>query len=159
MSLYTSNSEYDFEKHIQLTNEMPPYDMYAGVNSVLQNEMWKWFLGYTKVDTDVTYSENSELTYKKKINGSRSQNYGPKPKNLLTYDGVPFQTKPVYKSFEVNGALAVENDLFLHEIYRYLDTLYPDHYDWRHLLTNNEINDAFTNAAAIVDYKPNEDYF
>ena len=159
MSLYTSNSEYDFEKHIQLTNEMPPYDMYAGVNSVLQNEMWKWFLGYTKVDTDVTYSENSELTYKKKINGSRSQNYGPKPKNLLTYDGVPFQTKPVYKSFEVNGALAVENDLFLHEIYRYLDTLYPDHYDWRHLLTNNEINDAFTNAAAIVDYKPNNDFF
>lgn len=159
MSLYTSNSEYDFEKHIQLTNEMPPYDMYAGVNSVLQNEMWKWFLGYTKVDTDVNYSENSELTYKKKINGSRSQNYGPKPKNLLTYDGVPFQTKPVYKSFEVNGALAVENDLFLHEIYRYLDTLYPDHYDWRHLLTNNEINDAFTNAAAIVDYKPNNDFF
>ena len=159
MSLYTSNSEYDFEKHIQLTNEMPPYEMYAGVNSVLQNEMWKWFLGYTKVDTDVTYSENSELTYKKKINGSRSQNYGPKPKNLLTYDGVPFQTKPVYKSFEVNGALAVENDLFLHEIYRYLDTLYPDHYDWRHLLTNNEINDAFTNAAAIVDYKPNNDFF
>lgn len=159
MSLFTSNSEFDAEKHIQITNEMPPYDMYTGVNSVLQNDMWKWFLGYTKVTTDIDYNENPALTYTKKTNGNQSEVYGPKPKNLYTIDGKPIHTIPKFRSLEVNGALAVEQDLFLHEIYRYLDTLYPDHYDWRHLLTNNEINDAFTNAAAVVDYKPNNDFF
>lgn len=159
MSLFTSNSEFDAEKHIQITNEMPPYDMYTGVNSVLQNDMWKWFLGYTKVTTDVDYNSNPALTYTKKTNGNQSEVYGPKPKNLYTIDGRPIHTIPKFRSLEVNGALSVEQDLFLHEIYRYLDTLYPDHYDWRHLLTNNEINDAFTNAAAVVDYKPNNDFF
>lgn len=159
MSLFTSNSEFDAEKHVQITNEMPPYDMYTGVNSVLQNDMWKWFLGYTKVTTDIDYNENPALTYTKKTNGNLSESYGPKPKNLYTIDGKPIHTIPKFRSLEVNGALSVEQDLFLHEIYRYLDTLYPDHYDWRHLLTNNEINDAFTNAAAVVDYKPNNDFF
>lgn len=50
MSLYTSRSEFDLEKRVQFTNEIPPYDMFGGLNSVLQTDLWKWILGFTDVE-------------------------------------------------------------------------------------------------------------
>ena len=43
MSLYTSRSEFEIEKRVQFTNEIPPYDMFGGLNSVLQTDL-KLFL-------------------------------------------------------------------------------------------------------------------
>lgn len=62
---------------------------------------------------------------------------------------------PVYTSMDVEGVIQPELDFFLHELYRYLDHLYPDHPDYEYLLTPIEINDAFYAASAIIGYAPN----
>jgi len=59
-----------------------------------------------------------------------------------------------YHSIALDGVILPEIDLFLHEIYRYLDHLYPDHPDYAQLLTATELNDAFYAAAAIIGYAP-----
>ena len=60
---------------------------------------------------------------------------------------------------KLTGVLAPEYDLLVHEIYRYLNDLYPDHYDFTEILTKNEINSMISNAAALVDYNPNLKFF
>ena len=61
MSLYTSRSEFDLEKRVQFTNEIPPYDMFGGLNSVLQTDLWKWILGFTDVEFGLPYSIDTEV--------------------------------------------------------------------------------------------------
>lgn len=169
---YTSNSEYDANSRPTLTNEIPPYDYYQGVNSVLTDDMWKWLLGYTTVTYDLPSKEeeidrkgekfvtDKDDYYHKITNGVFSKDYGPKVEKVWNPNTNNYETRwPEYHSIEVYGGLATEEDLFLHEIYRYLSLLYPDHPEWLNLLTKNEINDAFINAAAIVNYKPDNVFF
>ena len=145
MSLITEDSEFENEREVQLTNEIPVYNMFEGLNSTLQNDMWEWFLGNQKVEYDV-----DPLYAHKTINGSISPYYNrfkDKARNKIT------------RNVELTGALTPEIDLFLHEIYRYLETLYPNHPDWRYLLTRNELVDQFNQSAAMVDYEPDFNFF
>jgi hypothetical protein len=134
---YTSDSEFNLEKRVQITNEIPPTSMYHLLPSGLKREFWKYLVGTVKVEDDVEYTEESQP--KKIVNGSEAPEYGPEGS---------------YHSLEVDGVLLPEIDLFLHEIYRYLNDLYPDHPDYEKLLTPIEINEAFYSAAAIIGYVP-----
>lgn len=169
---YTSNSEYDANSRPTITNEVPPYDYYQGVNSVLTDNMWKWLLGYTSVTFDLpskaqeidrkgaAYVTDKDDYYHKIVNGEFSKEYGPKVTQVWNPQKNDYETRwPEYHSIEVYGGLTTEEDLFLHEIYRYLHLLYPDHPEWLKLLTKNEVSDAFMNAAALVNYKPDDVFF
>jgi len=178
MSQYTSESEFNLEKRVHITNEIPPYDMFDALNSVMQTtfkngeivpSIWQWILGYTKVEYDLPYlteeynSETDSIEYKrdidneavyyKMVNGKLAEEYGPLPKDIK--DSV--ETK--YHRLEEYGVLLPEFDFLLHEGYRYLGTVYPDHPDYTKLLTDNEFNDFISQAAAIIDYEPNNLFF
>ena len=263
---YTSNSEFE-NNHVSYTNEIPPYDYYEGVHSLLTDDIWKWLLGYSEIEYDNDHKDivnglgNSPLYegvdyYHKSVNGTESAKYGPSPKEYFyenltedsfikiaeyskikdlnlanfatlsdieseykvkltdleistsTFDKLPVKrvtsidlmTEPgyiyllnisgdmydkycvfskveknkeyrtlvklgikvkyeKYHTMDINGVLLPEEDLFLHEIYRYFETLYPDDPDWTDLLTNNEVNDAINNAAAMVNYQPDNNFF
>lgn len=171
MSLYTSRSEFDLEKRIQFTNEIPPYDMFGGLNSVLQTDLWKWVLGYTDVEFGLPYTidtlvENKDGTtkivqdrdlgidngevYYKMVNGKLVDDvqYGPSPESNSTFHRL-----------EEYGVLLPEFDFLLHEVYRYLGSVYPNHPDMIYLLTENEFDDMLANAAALIDYEPNNKFF
>lgn len=165
MSQYTSKSEFDLEKRVHLTNEIPPFDMYDAVNSVLQdNNLWKWVLGSTVVDFNLPYAVNvldentgtvskkrfleSGEVYYKMVNGVIADNYGP-----------IHNPEEVYHKLEVYGVLMPEFDFLLHEVYRYLDSEYPDHPDYKELLTDNEFNDLINAAGEIIDYVPDNSFF
>lgn len=162
---YTSDSEFDVETRVQLTNEIPPMDMYDGVHSALKNSTWKWLLGFSDITLNLDYKGNNnpddDEEPLKIVNGTVADNYGPKPKQVWNPDTESYETKNPSNiaRMDINGVLLPEDDLFLHEIYRYLAVLYPDHPDWVELLTHNEIVDAFENAAAMIDYKPNDKFF
>lgn len=177
MSQFTSRSEFDLEKRVRFTNEIPPYDMFDGLNSVLQTDLWKWVLGYTKVefglpyDIDVQYFngvynddgtpkydvvreresgiENGEVYYKM-VNGKVVEDvqYGPAP-----------NSKSTYHKLEEYGVVLPEFDYLLHEVYRYLGSMYPDHPDMIELLTPNEFDDMITNAGSVIDYEPDNKFF
>lgn len=238
---YTSNTEFE-NKRVHYTNELPPYDLYEGVHSLLTDDIWQWLLGYNEVEFDVKNSDVEVMTaydpdnksyIHKSTNGTLSTKYGPAPiekrKDYVTVfsadhgefiqstDDVEIAQKYVndhleeinsrprkvirsvedvnseeflyylefssnqyakfiyydnavinlgiqvtydeYHAMDLHGVLMPEEDLFLHEIYRYLETLYPDSPDWVDLLTRNEVNDAITNAAALVDYRPDNKFF
>lgn len=164
MNYITNDSQFNDEKRIQITNEIPPYDMSEGVHRLLKNDFWKWLLGFSYVTYDldkknVYYNDFGEVDEsiipKKIVNGVESEVYG---------DPVTEKWDPVSNSYkksypkkqirmELNGVLITENDLFLHEIYRYLQDLYPDHPDYTILLTESEIKEAFWNAASMIDFK------
>ena len=68
--LYTSNKEFDLERRVHITNEIPPYDMYDALNSSLQYTVdergeivptiWKWVLGSSKVGFNLPYAIRRE---------------------------------------------------------------------------------------------------
>lgn len=158
--MVNSRSEFDLEKRIHLTNEIPPYDLFEAVNSVFQTDFWKYILGSTTIEFDLPYKTlkqdgsyervpDNENVYYKKVNGVLSQNYGP----------IPNDDNPTYHRMEVDGVLMPEFDLLLHEVYRYTGYPYPDHPDYNKLLTNNEFNDYINSAAAVIDYKPDNRFF
>ena len=154
MDYFTSNSEFDLVKRVQVTNETPIYDLFQGTLSILRNDFWKWYLGTQEVDWDMPYGKYDpeyESTYFKMVNGELSDNYGPSKNS--------FNPSPTYHKMKLTGVLAPEYDLFVHEIYRYLKDLYPDHYDYTEILTKNEINSMISNAASLVDYNPNLKFF
>ena len=163
MALYTSNSEFDLETRVQLTNEMPTTRDYEYLHHSLRNDTWKWLIGTEDVtyDLPVGGSESHNLEAPVKIvNGKQAENYGPSKQQVWDPTTESYvEEAPTFHKMEINGVLSAEHDLFLHEIYRYLSCLYPDHPDWLNLLTRNEILDAFNNAAAMVDYKPNNEFF
>lgn len=157
---FTSNEEYDIDKRVQLTNEIPPYCAYDGLNHVLQNSYWKWFLGSSTVEysctkTGVISAMDEPI---KIVNGTISENYGPKFEKVWNTETLDYDTvAPTYHRMEIDGILLPETDLFLHEIYRYMSFLYPDHPDYRFLLTENEFIDAFTSAGKITNVPFNTD--
>jgi hypothetical protein len=156
----TSNTEFDLVKRVQLTNETPSSSLAALLPTGLQNDFWKYFAGSTTVEHEVPTTgpgSSFESQVQKIVNGSPSYSYGPP----TDYNDTPTGTKEFlqrnpssYHSLNVDGVIQPELDLFLHELYRYLDPLYPDHPDYDQLLTPIEINDAFFAAAAIVGYEP-----
>ena len=263
---YTSNSEFE-NNHVSYTNEIPPYDYYEGVHSLLTDDIWKWLLGYSEIEYDNDHKDIVDDLgddpfyegvdyYHKSVNGTESTKYGPSSKEYFyenltedsfikiaeyskikdlnlanfatlsdieseykvkltdleistsTFNKLPLKrvtsidlmTEPgyiyllniaddmydkycvfskvekdkeyrtlvklgikvkyeKYHTMDINGVLLPEEDLFLHEIYRYFETLYPDDPDWTDLLTNNEVNDAINNAAAMVNYQPDNNFF
>lgn len=159
MSAYTSSDEFDLERRVWMTNEIPPYDMYTSLHSTMHNSFWEWIIGTVKVGYDYPYlvydassqslihNTDSEDVYLKMTNGQISSNYGPQT------------STDTYNRLEIDGVLEPEFDLFLHEIYRYTETLYPDHPDERYLLTDTEFNDTILAAADMINYQPNVKFF
>lgn len=137
--------------------------------------------GIETVDEDGNF-EN--LTIAKYVNGIRAMDFGPKPtlkynphykKDFLEYESAvkrgveidldlteeDFKYKTTYPEgyhIELNGTLIAEMDLLLHEGYRYLDALYPDHPDFMNIFTLNEFDDNIINAAAIIGYNPDTSF-
>ena len=195
--LYTSNEEFDFERRVHLTNEIPPYDMYEGLNPVLQTTtdehgeivptIWKWVLGSSKVGYNLPYSirrededgkyednsasnslvgrydivrdepddygdspiDNNDVFYKS-VNGVVSPVYGPRIEGDTEEERRINGLHKIYHSMAIDGVWLPEFDLLLHENYRYLENLYPDHPDYRYLLTKNEVDDSFNAAGAVL---------
>lgn len=194
---YSSNDEFDLAKRVQITNEMPPQDMYDMAHSMIKNDLWKWFFGSSYLSYDIQYNESTdgketvdsegylkEASIAKYVNGIRAKDYGPTPRFVwnpdykkdyqeyvdflgdtavddpYTEDNFKYKIEyPTYHRIEIDGALLPEVDLFLHEIYRYLGVLYPDHPDYNQLLTDNEFNDEIMQAGALIDYTPDFTYF
>ena len=144
-SSLTSDSEFDLVKRVQVTNEVPPSSLYSLLPTGLRNDFWKYFIGTSEIAYDVPVGgvgTDMYSTAMKTVNGVQSTTYGP------ATAGENFH------SININGAIEPEIDLFLHELYRYLGHLYPDHPDYEMLLTPIEINDAIYAAAAIIGYAP-----
>ena len=81
MALYTSNSEFDLETRVQLTNELPTTRDYDYLHHTLRNDTWKWLIGTEDVtyDLPVGGSESHLLEAPTKIvNGKQAENYCPK---------------------------------------------------------------------------------
>lgn len=163
MADYTSNSEFDLETRVQITNEMPSTRDYDMMNHTLRNDTWKWLIGTEDITYDLPVGGDAARNLEapvKIVNGKQAENYGPKKKQVWDPINKRYnEVAPTFHKMSISGVLSSEHDLFLHEIYRYLNCLYPDHPDWLQLLTRNEILDAFNNAAAMVDYKPNNEFF
>jgi hypothetical protein len=160
---YTSESEFILAERVQITNEIPTADAFESLHHIMQNDLWKWFVGWTSLTFDVPYNMETngweyfdedgvitEVSTAKYVNGIRVKDYGPIPDEINGELRVPS-----FRRYEVNGSLLPEFDLLLHEGYRYLEKLYPDHPDWVELLTKNEIDDEIVDAAAPYDYVPN----
>ena len=121
------------------------------------------------------------MSVAKYTNGIRSLNYGPIPRlvwnknwkkdyeNYLQQveDGEAFDegktandfkyivdnSETKYNRFEVTGVFEPQKDLMLHEGYRYLSCIYPDHPDYLNILTKNEFDDKIDDSACLIDYK------
>ena len=109
--MVNSRSEFDLEKRIHLTNEIPPYDLFEAVNSVFQTDFWKYILGSTTIEFDLPYKTlkqdgtyervpENENVYYKKVNGVLSLNYGPDQSDGSNYHRM-----------EIDGVLMPEFDL------------------------------------------------
>lgn len=214
---YTSNDEFYLNKRVWENNELPSWDPYDAVHSMLHDELWKEFLGSTSITYDVPFNYETEAeeyfdseniithpSIAKYVNGIRSNNYGPVPyyhyekdqptsnggmadydeekynkygnpeyierKHSLRYNSIgniePALTYvpgqwiyrpiwPTYTRYEIDGTIAPEFDFLLHEGYRYLKTLYPNHPDYNTLLTTNEINDEFNQISTLINFPIN----
>lgn len=218
LSGYTSNDEFIANKKIWENNELPSWDPYDASHSLLHDDLWKWFLGYTSMSYDIPFNyethaeeyfdDDGIITHPsiaKYVNNIRAKNYGPQPhysyekdrdrlnggmehnermyalkEDLTTFtsgeiwsmrikeaSGIAYTKNewvyrpiwPSYTRYEVNGTVAPEFDFLLHEGYRYLKTLYPDHPDYELLLTTNEINDEYNQIAAFIDFKINSPFY
>jgi len=142
---YTSNSEFSLVKRVQITNELPAISLNASLHTGLQTPFWRFLLGSSVSQEGIPLLASAPPL--KTVNGVVAPTYGPP---LVA----PGQNVPTFHSLTVDGVIQPEYDLFLHEAYRYLDTLYPDHPDYAQLLTDVEINDAFKAAAAVLGYSP-----
>ena len=167
MAAYTSSDEFDLERRVWFTNETPPYDFYKGLASPVKSPFWKWFLGSTNIEYNVPHKVFSEAdggyvhkddfdeVFLKMTNGQVSKNYGPKTSNDINDPNF----NPTYHRMEIDGCVMPEFDLMLHEVYRYLETLYPDHPDEHYLLTPNEFNDTVLAAGDMINYTPDVKFF
>lgn len=166
-NLSTSNSEFDLQKRVRYTNEVPNIDIFKRVHNALNNSLWKWFLGWQKItrydsyknEADVRDVSNEEI-FAKVVNGVFAEKYGPTPVTSWDAENKKWVTSnPEYHRMELNGVLLPEFDLLMHEVYRYLGHVYPDHPDYADLLTNNEINDQYKQIADFIDYDLNTQIF
>src|SRR5574344_285219 len=195
---YTSSDEFDFKKRVQITNEMPPQDLYDLTHSCIKNDLWKWFFGSSLISYNIAYNEDTDgaettdsegyienYSIAKYVNGIRAKDYGPVPEKkwnpnykedyaeYLSYltDAEKAESTATEEDFkykidyskkyhrmEMTGTILPETDLMLHEIYRYLGTIYPDSPKYMELLTENEFNDDIVQAGAIINYIPDNIY-
>ena len=49
MSRFTSTSEFDINRRVQITNETPVYNLFEALNSTMQNDFYEWILGNEEV--------------------------------------------------------------------------------------------------------------
>jgi len=174
---FTSSDEFVANKRVHSNNEMPPIDLYDMVHSKMKNDMWKWFLGSSSISYDqeyyiapkdpkdplygtedgVEYFDEDGIvivpSITKYVNGVRAKDYGPVPYYNYTKNGIEL-INPEYHRIEIQGCLLPEIDFMLHEGYRYLNVLYPDHPDYTEILTTNEINDEIIHAGSLIHYNP-----
>jgi hypothetical protein len=146
---YTSDTEFDLVKRIQITNEVPPLSLWHTLPSALQNDFWKYVIGTVEVETNVDVT-SKELSPKKIVNNVIAPQYGPPVPEIPN-----FETPEKFHSLHMDGVIIPEYDFMLHELYRYLGDIYPDHPDYAQLLTPLELNEMFRAAAAIIGYTPN----
>jgi len=147
---YTSSSEFDHVKRIQITNEVPPVSLFYLLPQGLQNEFWKYVIGTADTQHNIPVIDN-ENRPKKIVNGDESPIYGP----VVPETPPTFEDAEEYHNITIEGTIEPELDFMLHEMYRYLDTMYPDHPDYLELLTSLEMNEMFRAAAAVIGYEPN----
>jgi len=170
MAAYISDSLYNLEKRVQITNEVIPEDLSCLAHSTLtKQDVWKWLIGWTNVTFDLPYISNkknedgtiNEDAPVKIVNGVMASSYGPEPKETWDAESEKYVKKNPKKltRMEIDGTLMPEIDLFLHEIYRYLSVIYPDHPDFSYLLTRNEIEDSFSQIAEMINYKMPSNFF
>ncbi len=162
----TSDTEFNLQRRVQKTNEIPNYDLFKRIHNCIQDSLWSWFLGYQKLTRDLPKDINGQTgelspeAFGKMVNGVFAENYGPTPYLVWNEKDKEYkEITPNYHRMEVNGALLPEFDLFMHEIYRYLGRLYPDHPDFADLLTNKELNDILKNVASFIDHDINFQIF
>ena len=60
MSRFTSTSEFDINRRVQITNETPVYNLFEALNSTMQNDFYEWILGNEEVRYNVPYSIKQE---------------------------------------------------------------------------------------------------
>jgi len=145
---YTSDSEFNLVKRVQITNELPSISLNNLLPSALQNPFWQFLMGKTKTIPGLSLSSSASIHPTKTVNGVVAPVYGP---SLVPPTTSPM---PTFYSMDVEGVTQPELDLFLHEPYRYLDNLYPDHPDYTQLLTQVEIDDSFVAIATLLGYSP-----
>ena len=110
---YTSDTEFTLVKRVQLTNEVPSSSLAALLPTGLRNDFWKYFVGSTKIENEVPADGTGgtiDTQVMKIVNGVVSTDYGP-----------PAIAGTTYTSLDIEGVIQPELDLFLHELYRYLD--------------------------------------
>ena len=54
MAEYTSNSEFDLAKRVQITNEVPSVSLWHHLPSGLKTEFWEYLIGKIDIDYDCT---------------------------------------------------------------------------------------------------------
>ena len=182
---YSAKDEFDLQTRVHITNELPPIDLFDMIHSSMKNDYWRWFVGDSFISHDVQYNEFTnglesinkfgeleQYSIAKYVNGLRCVDYGPTPimewvpkhKELVDDSIVEVEGhyEPNYEEkylrYELNGVLMPEFDLLIHEGYRYLNNLYPDHPNWMKLLTLNEFNDEISQAAYLIDYKEDNNF-
>ncbi len=92
--LPSSNSEFDWNKRVQITNEIPPVDLIDGANHLIKKDpLWRYFFGNSFIDFEVPYNINTngeeifdkdgnltEASISKYVNGIRIKDFGDQPK-------------------------------------------------------------------------------
>lgn len=131
----------------ELTNVLPPLDVWSILNSNLQTDFVKELIGKVSVD-----SNNYDSV--KKIYGVKSPNYKPREIEYVDVkDGVRYREIFARPHIEIEGAFAAEADLMLHEAQRYLSNLYPETLRSLDLLTDEEITDSFNETFHMLGYE------
>ena len=154
-SLLSFNTE-----EAELTNILPPMDIWHLMNSNLQSDLVRDLVGQVKVNynPDERNSEKKIGSYFDAVTKTRkyavSENY--KPHQMLytdVRDGQRYIEGYHRPNIQIDGAFQTEMDLFLHEIQRYFNTLYPETDRALALYTPEEINDSYNEICHMLGFQ------
>ncbi len=162
--------------HSMLQNDF--WKWFVGDTEIIYDENYN--LNTNGLETFDKNGNIKEMSVAKYTNGIRSLNYGPIPrlvwnknwkrdferyqqqiengeafdegKTAEDFKYIIDNSETTYNRFEVTGVLEPEKDLMLHEGYRYLSCVYPDHPDYLNILTKNEFDDKIDDSACLIDY-------
>lgn len=136
----------ELNPEVSLTNVLPPIDLWKLLGSQLKTELMGDVVGKTVVD----YSnfDNNKIFYKNK-----SVNYQPKiTKYIDINDSKTYSAYFNKVDFNISGAFTIEMDFLLHEVQRYLSTIYPDQKNFLYLYTKEELFDAFNECSNMLGF-------